>query len=322
MVGGLNTARVREGPHQRIVHRCVRPADPLDQVDAAQELPELQVRGIRSCHEVHHFHRVGLGVPAGELVRDVAVHCSRGVIVQRALDGFVFVAVTAHGPGHVLPIGVLADDGTGGVPVYALKYFGGQVEQDLAVGDFHRAGGLVTEPEPRSGIHLDTAFKGCNAVAEPAVNGALRSGQGRHGKAVALRCGKVFRHHAPQQPLAAVRPPHSHRRHHMRQQLASVADVQVPAECPEGCHRNACAQSMRCDLPRLVDAGQHASVRAVHRHDLVHEFIAPAGVMESEAHGLDPVGSLFVAGRTLLCRPEPPDLILVCHVMLPLEPNE
>ena len=69
---------------QRVVHRGFLPADPFDQVDAAEELPQFQVGGIGGRHEVDDFHGVGLGVPAGELVGDVAVHGAVGVVVQGA----------------------------------------------------------------------------------------------------------------------------------------------------------------------------------------------------------------------------------------------
>jgi hypothetical protein len=59
--------------------------------------------------------------------------------VQGAPDGFIFLAFTANGSGHVLPVRVLPDDGPRGVPVHAFEHLRGQLEQHFPVRDFHRA---------------------------------------------------------------------------------------------------------------------------------------------------------------------------------------
>ena len=147
-----------------------------------------------------------LRVPAGELVgtrsRD---GCVRSV-VERTFDGFVFSAVTLHGPGHVMAVGVrlTMDPAYGGEPV---RIPPARVpRRTRGSGDLHPANGLVTDPELRTGVHLDAPLEGCDAKSKAAVDGCLGRGQGGHGEAIVLGIGEIGGHHPPQDAMARCVP--------------------------------------------------------------------------------------------------------------------
>ena len=178
--------------------------------------------------------------------------------------------------------------------------------------------GHVVQDEAGAGVHLDRLFRRRDAVAEPAVDGRFRGGQGGHRQAL-LPCQPQFLgHHAAQQPAAAVRGPHGHGSHEPGVQEAAEANVQRLGHRAERRHRHVGAECVVGDGPGLVGAGHHAPVGALHLDALVDPFVAAAGVVEAEGDGPHPGDRLRVGRVVLGRRLETPDLILLCHELLPL----
>ena len=102
----------------------------------------------------------------------------------------------------------------------------------------------------------------------------------------------------------------------------SKADVQALDQGSESGDRYVGAQGMARDRSRLVDAGHHAPVGALHLDAFVHPLIGAAGIVEAEGHGPHPRNRLRVRRIVFGRRLEPPDFIVRTQIRHSAEPSQ
>ena len=176
LVRGLDAARVLQRPGQRIVHRRFLPADPFHEVDGCRGTATAPGRRRRWRPPGPRPPRCRAWCPSRRTCR----RRSRPRRRRRRSAGRTLTAGSSlpsrpRDPEHTLPVRLLPADRPGGVAGARGRTPPAPASSStLGSAISTRAGGGVAQLEARRGVHLDAAFEGGHAVAEPAVDGSLR----------------------------------------------------------------------------------------------------------------------------------------------------
>ena len=218
-VGRPGLARLVEQEGQRIARWRVPGADGPHQVDRQQEAPEVGVRARGDGEEVDDLDLVGRE-PLVELrphaVGDEAVRVHR--VEQRAESVPAVLAIEEE----EVPPAVVAPDGTRRGAAPAVVQTREQRAGLLGLDHPHRpALGDVAADLGGAPVDLEPADLGGRAVAEPAVDAALRRAEDRDGVALLEVRAMLLEEHRGEDAPAAVRGVHRHPRHPGRGQRAA-----------------------------------------------------------------------------------------------------